>query len=102
MRECSPSQTCHITRVIYHVSCVKCNFFFLLLFPDKDGEAYRWRVCYQRAYIPRLAYKLVDYLKCLSMNVGLALPIVSSLNRQLFSVIPKGGDPLTLKFVLPL
>ena len=45
MRECSPPQTCHVL-------CVTCHVFLLLFF-GQSGEAYRWRVCYQRG-LPRL------------------------------------------------
>ena len=64
MRECSPPQschvshvtchvshvTCHMSRVTCHMSHVTCHFSFLF---GQSGEAYRWRVCYQRG-LPRL------------------------------------------------
>ena len=53
MRECSPPTTCHMTCVTCHMSC------FLLLFFLQSGEAYRWRVCYQRG-LPRLVLALVS------------------------------------------
>ena len=34
---------CHMSRVSCRMSRVTYNFFY-----DRDGEAYRWRVCYQR------------------------------------------------------
>ena len=43
--------TCHVSRVTCHMSHVTCHFFspfFYFLFFGKSGEAYRWRVCYQR------------------------------------------------------
>ena len=58
MRECSSPQrvmchvsrvTCNVSRVTCHMSCVTCHIFFFL----QSGEAYLWRVCYQRGQ-PRL------------------------------------------------
>ena len=51
MRECPPPfpksrVTYHVSPVTYHVSHV---FFW------QSGEAYRWRVCYQRG-LPRLVF----------------------------------------------
>ena len=40
--------TCHVSRVTCHMSHVFFCFFFW-----QSGEAYRWRVCYQRG-LPRL------------------------------------------------
>ena len=53
MRECSPPPnmsrvTCYVLRVTCHMSHV--TFFF-----GQSGEAYQWRVCYQRG-LPRLVY----------------------------------------------
>ena len=42
---------CHVSRVTCHVSHVM--FLFFLFFFGQSGEAYRWRVCYQRG-LPRL------------------------------------------------
>ena len=42
--------SCHVSRVTCHMSHV--NFFFFFFF-GQSGEAYRWRVCYQRG-LPRL------------------------------------------------
>ena len=54
--------TCHISRVTCHVSRVTCHvshvtFLFYFLFFGQSGEAYRWRVCYQRG-LPSLVYHL--------------------------------------------
>ena len=53
------SVTCHVSLVTCHVSCfmchmshVTCHMYFLFFF-GQSGEAYRWRVCYQRGQ-PRL------------------------------------------------
>ena len=54
MRECSPPPTCHVSRVTCHVSCVTCHVshvIFFCLFFGQSGEAYRWRVCYQRGLL---------------------------------------------------
>ena len=75
MRQCSPPTTCHmscvkchmshvtchVSHVMCHMSCVTFHIFFLLLFfcfSLQSGEAYRWRVCYQRG-LPRLVSVLV-------------------------------------------
>ena len=55
MRECSPPPNvsrvmCHMSHVMCHMSRVMCHFFF-----GQIGEAYRWRVCYQRG-LPRLVH----------------------------------------------
>ena len=42
----------HMSRVTCHVSRVTCHIFFSFFF-RQSGEAYRWRVCYQRG-LPRL------------------------------------------------
>ena len=47
--------TCRMSRVTCHMSHVIC-LLFLLLF-GQSGEAYRWRVCYQRG-LPRLVFFL--------------------------------------------
>ena len=81
MRECSPPQTCHVSRVTSrvttpvtsrvtsrvtchvsrhasrvtcHVSHVICHNFF-----GQSGEAYRWRVFYQRG-LPRLVIESIS------------------------------------------
>ena len=46
--------TCHVSRVTCHMLLVTCNFFCFFLF-GQSGEAYRWRVCYQRG-LPRLVF----------------------------------------------
>ena len=63
--------TCHMSRVtmcqVSHVTChmsrVMCHFFF-----SQSGEAYWWRVCYQRG-LPRLVYFIFLFriLKILSI-----------------------------------
>ena len=48
--------TCHMSHVTCHMSHVTCHmsrFIYLFFFFRKIGEAYRWRVCYQRG-LPRL------------------------------------------------
>ena len=61
LRECSPPQTCHVSRVTCHMSRVTCHvshvtchvshfFYFFFL---QSGEASQGRVCYQRG-LPRL------------------------------------------------
>ena len=57
-RECSPPTTCHISHVTCHVSYVtchmshvKCNYYYFFFF-WQNGEAYRWRVSYQRGLPP--------------------------------------------------
>ena len=52
--------TCHMSRVMCHVSRVTCHvshvfIFLFLIFLGQSGEAYPWRVCYQRG-LPRLVY----------------------------------------------
>ena len=44
---------CHVSCVTCHMSHVTCNFFFFFFW--QSGEAYRWRVCYQRG-LPRLVF----------------------------------------------
>ena len=78
MRECSPPQMCHMSHVTCHISCVMCHvscvtfhvsrvichmshvtchIFYFIFFFGQSGEAYRWRVCYQRG-LPRLVFWL--------------------------------------------
>ena len=45
-----PLQTCHVSRVKCHVS------FLFYFFFGQSGEAFWWRVCYQRG-LPLLVYK---------------------------------------------
>ena len=67
MRECSPPTTCHMSYVVCHVSRVTCHVsrvtchmpFFFLFFSGQSGEAYWWRVCYQRG-LRRLVYADTD------------------------------------------
>ena len=83
MRECSPPQTCHVSRVTCHMSRVTCHmsrvtchvspvtchmshvkkkflplnfFFFYVNKIGQSGGASRGRVCYQRG-LPRLVFK---------------------------------------------
>ena len=50
--------TCHVSHVTCHMSRVTCHNF--LFFFGKSGEAYRWRVCYQRG-LPRLVFNLFNF-----------------------------------------
>ena len=59
MRECSPPQTCHMSRVTCHMSHFFISIFSLLFF-GQSGEAYRWRVCYQRG-LPRLVLMVTEH-----------------------------------------
>ena len=58
--------TCHVSRVICHMSRVTCHVshvVFFLVFFGQSGEAYWWRVCYQRG-LPRLVLgKLSGYTR---------------------------------------
>ena len=76
--------TCHVSHVTCHVSHVTCHmshviyiyffsffFFFFFLFFGQSGEAYRWRVCYQRG-LPRLVF-----LWNMSLSRTLRFPIFS-------------------------
>ena len=51
---------CHLSRVTCHMSRVACQvsqvIIILIFFFGQSGEAYRWRVCYQRG-LPRLVLK---------------------------------------------
>ena len=59
---------CHMSHVTCHMSCVTCHMslfsssFFTSFFFGKSGEAYRWRVCYQRG-LPRLVFTRSFYIK---------------------------------------
>ena len=71
MRECSSPQTSHVSRVTCHMSCVICHVSYVTChisrvichvsrvtcpsFFGQSGEAYRWRVCYQRG-LPHLVF----------------------------------------------
>ena len=46
--------TCHVSHVTCHVSHVMCRVYFKK-YSGQSGEAYLWRVCYQRG-LPRLVY----------------------------------------------
>ena len=56
--------TCHVSRVTCHMSRVTCHvshvILFFFFFFRQSGEAYRWRVCYQRG-LPRLVFKLLKF-----------------------------------------
>ena len=57
--------TCHVSHVTCHMSCVTCNTFFSSFW--QCGEAYWWRVCYQRGLsrpVHSLSLKTV-LLKCI-------------------------------------
>ena len=45
--------TCHVSHVTFHLSHVR---FLLFIFFGRSGEAYLWRVCYQRG-LPRLVLR---------------------------------------------
>ena len=50
--------TCHVSHVTCHMSCVTCHmsqFLIFFFFFGQIGEAYRWRVRYQRG-LPRLVF----------------------------------------------
>ena len=49
--------TCHMSPVTCHVSRVTCFFFFSFFF-GQSGEAYWWRVFYQRG-LPRLVSQYI-------------------------------------------
>ena len=63
LRDCSPPPnmshvTCHVSRHVSrqmsHVTChVSHITIIIIFFFAQSGEAYRWRVCYQRG-LPRL------------------------------------------------
>ena len=44
------------------MSRVTCHIFFFL---GQSGEAYWWRVCYQRG-LPRLVYIILFFKKCVT------------------------------------
>ena len=54
--------TCHVSRVTCHVSHV--TICFSSFFFRQSGDAYRWRVCYQRG-LPRLVLRLFLKWYCL-------------------------------------
>ena len=67
--------TCHMSHVTCHMSHVTCHFF---LFFRPSGEAYWWRVCYQRG-LPRLVYKgeyIVTYFFSQQFSVASQSPPV--------------------------
>ena len=90
MRECSPPTTCHMSCVTCHVSHVTCHmshimchmsYFFFIFFFGQSGEAYQWRVCYQRG-LPRLVFHT-----CGLYFPGGIVPFLVSLNCQ-FEMLP--------------
>ena len=59
--------TCHVSRVTCHMSRVTSHmshffFFFFFFFFGQSGEAYRWRVCYQRG-LPRLVSAMIAMIR---------------------------------------
>ena len=58
--------TCQVSRVTCHVSHVIFLFYFL---GGQSGEAYRWRVCYQRG-LPRLVKTETNFFvkMCIQWN----------------------------------
>ena len=65
MRECSPPKTsqvscvtCHVSRVMCQVSRVTYLMSHVTYFFLQGGEAYWWRVGYQRG-LPRLVFLLI-------------------------------------------
>ena len=46
---------CHMSHVMCHMSQFFLEFFFLIVLFLQSGEAYQWRVCYQRG-LPRLVF----------------------------------------------
>ena len=74
LRECSPPTTCHMSSVTFHMSHVTCHVLHVT-FKEKiqSGEAYRWRVCYQRG-LPRLVLINFDKRKTIK-TFFLSLPI---------------------------
>ena len=50
--------TCHVAHVMCHMSSVTCHIYFFW----QSGEAYRWRVCFQRG-LPRLVFKNIGNSK---------------------------------------
>ena len=49
-----------MSRVTCYVSHVACHMSHVIFFFGQSGEAYQWRVCYQRG-LPRLIYTLIAY-----------------------------------------
>ena len=55
--------TCHVSCFTCHMSCVTCHIFCSW----QSGEAYPWRVCYQRG-LPRLVFrKILMSIFCLRL-----------------------------------
>ena len=63
--------TCHVSRVTCHMLHVTCNIFFIFIFIFflQSGEAYRWRVCYQRG-LPRLVYFIPGSLSWVNLTIS--------------------------------
>ena len=59
-----PGVMCHMSRVTSHM-------FFCFCFFGQSGEAYRWRVCYQRG-LPRLVSFILIPVHLLSYNLYFA------------------------------
>ena len=69
--------TCHMSHVTCHISHVTCHIFFFW----QSGEAYRWRVCYQRG-LPRLVLTLHGewmLINCFLQPVFWVAPVKSEL-----------------------
>ena len=70
---------CHVSHVMCHVSHVMCHVshvtFFFFFFSGRSGEAYRWRVCYQRG-LPRL---VIHFIGLYSLLLWIFAPVFFSL-----------------------
>ena len=58
------------------MSRVTCPFFFSSLFFGQSGEAYRWRVCYQRG-LPRLVLLYLENVQCVNYDFSFFVEAVS-------------------------
>ena len=74
MRECSPPQTCHVSR---GVTCHMSHFFFF----GQSGEAYRWRVCYQQG-LPRLVIRRYSPLQGPTIALALKTQLVPDVENK--------------------
>ena len=104
MRECSPPKPvmchvsrvkCHMSHITCHVSHVTCHFFLFLFFSGQSGEAYWWRVCYQRG-LPRLVsifvsapvYKRIG--KTTTCSHGLLIFQIEKKNNMIVNILLVG------------